>query len=257
MARVTNEEYRGAHRRHDDDDALYDDAQIDDAAYADAEYADDAAATGGSTAVAAGGVPKRGLAMILIAVAALLLLWGIYAMTQNGNTGREVATSTSESATATAATAATATVATDTATPGAAAPAEGQQADGADAPAPAPAPAGGEELTAANAQVFVFNNSAVPNAATDTANQLDAQYAIANASPDAATMNMPEQQYGVFPETTVFFDPQVAGAEQVAADIAARVGGTPRAYNDLPAGAAGLPAEATGNRNAITVVIAG
>ena len=254
MARVTNEEYRGAHRRHDDDDALYDDAAIDDAAYADAEYADDAAATGGSTAVAAGGVPKRGLAMILIAVAALLLLWGIYAMTQNGNTGREVATSTSESATATAA---TATVATDAATPSAATPAEGQPADDTEAPAPAPAPAGGEELTAANAQVFVFNNSAVPNAATDTANQLDAQYVIVNASPDAAMMNMPEQQYGVFPETTVFFDPQVAGAEQVAADIAARVGGTPRAYNDLPAGAAGLPAEATGNRNAITVVIAG
>lgn len=241
---MTNEEYRGAHRRHDDDDALY----------------DDSAATGGSTAVAAGGVPKRGLAMILIAVAALLLLWGIYAMTQNDNAGREAAPSTSEAATATAATGATsATVATDTATPGAAAPAEGTEpADGTDGtPAPAPAPAGGEELTAANAQVFVFNNSAVPNAAADTANQLDAQYAIANASPDAATMNMPEQQYGVFPETTVFFDPQVAGAEQVAADIAARVGGTPRAYTDLPAGAAGLPAEATGNRNAITVVIAG
>lgn len=45
-----------------------------------------AASTGGSsTAAAAGGVPKRGLAMILIAVALLLALWGVYAMTKGGS----------------------------------------------------------------------------------------------------------------------------------------------------------------------------
>lgn len=44
-----------------------------------------AAGTGSSTAAAAGGVPKRGLAMILIAVALLLALWGVYAMTKGGS----------------------------------------------------------------------------------------------------------------------------------------------------------------------------
>ncbi len=43
-----------------------------------------AGAGSSSTAAAAGGVPKRGLAMILIAVALLLALWGVYAMTRGG-----------------------------------------------------------------------------------------------------------------------------------------------------------------------------
>ena len=217
--------------------------------------------------------------MILIAVAALLLLWGIYAMTQNRGADNDAAPASTE-----ATTAATETVA-NTGAPGAgsnsgadagagagqtgaqdpnATAADGAnpqdpnapRADDPNAPAPAPAPAaGGTALTAANAEVFVFNNSGVPNAASDTAARLDSQFNVANNSPDPATMNMPEQQYGVFPETTVFFDPQVPGAEQVAADIAQQVGGVPRANNDLPQGATGLPEPAAGNRNAITVVL--
>ena len=73
----------------------------------------------------------------------------------------------------------------------------------------------------------------------------------------AAAMNMPEQTFGVFPETYVFYNPQVAGAGQVAAEVAQRVGGTPRANNDLPDAETQLPSEAIQNRNAITVVLAG
>lgn len=74
--------YRGAHRR-DEDDADYDVVYAggaDDAVY-DEPYEDAPAerAAGG----AEGGLPKRGLAMILIAVAALLALWGIWKLTQD------------------------------------------------------------------------------------------------------------------------------------------------------------------------------
>ncbi|WP_208722076.1 hypothetical protein, partial [Corynebacterium godavarianum] len=54
-----------------------------------------------------------------------------------------------------------------------------------------------------------------------------------------------------------FYNPQVAGADQVAAEVAQRVGGTPRANNDLPDAETQLPSEAIQNRNAITVVLAG
>ena len=297
-------DYRGAHRRPDEDadyeyaeyeeyeeyeDPDHEDPDHEGAGYEGAGYeggsdyaegnyineeledADDrgaAAAPAGSTAVAAGGVPKRGLAMILIAVGALLLLWGIYALTQrdgDNSAADGAATQTSTVATDTVVHTATAPVGqASPANPAApASPADvanpsanaGQNGQNAQATAPAPAPSG-PALTAGDAQVFVYNNSGIPNAATDTAKRLDQQYAIANNSPDPAAMNMPEQNYGVFPETYVFYNPQVNGAEQIAADVARRVGGTPRAVGDLPQGAAGLPSEAKG-RNAITVVIAG
>ena len=44
------------------------------------------------------------------------------------------------------------------------------------------------------------------------------------------------------------------GAEQVAADVAGRVGGTARAKSDIPDGAS-LPEQAN-NREAVTVVLA-
>nr|WP_231699232.1 LytR C-terminal domain-containing protein [Corynebacterium lujinxingii] len=127
----------------------------------------------------------------------------------------------------------------------------------AQAPAPAaPAPQGAQ-LNSGNAEVFVYNNSGVADLASRTADQLQGQFRVANQSPDAAAMNMPEQQYGVFPETYVFFDPATPGAEQVAADIARRVGGTARAKNDIPEGAVSLPEQAANNRSAVAVVLAG
>ncbi|WP_288872693.1 LytR C-terminal domain-containing protein [uncultured Corynebacterium sp.] len=290
------EEYRGAHRRDDDADYDYDEAY--DEAYAGYAAGAGAGAGAGSTAVTAGGaaagagagagaaaqggLPRRGLAMILIAVAALLLLWALWAMTQKGDDNNAASSASSE----------TSTSATAEAAPSAAQPGEGQgqgaqdpnasqdpnapqepnadQRDGdqaqdpnaqdpnAETPAPAPAPAPqGAQLDNASAQVFVYNNSGIADLANRTADQLKGQFNVANQSQDAATMNMPEQQYGIFPETYVFFDPATPGAEQVAADIARRVGGTARAKNDIPEGAVGLPEQAANNRSAVAVVLAG
>ena len=105
--------------------------------------------------------------------------------------------------------------------------------------------------------MYVYNNSGTPDLASRTADQLKSQYNVANNSADAAVMNMPEQVYGVFPETYVFFDPAVPGAEQVAADIARRVGGAARAKGDLPEGATSIPEQAANNRAAVAVVLAG
>lgn len=294
------EEYRGAHRRDDDADYDYDEAY--DEAYAGyaagAGAGAGAGAAAGSTAVTAGGaaagagagagaaaqggLPRRGLAMILIAVAALLLLWALWAMTQKGDDNNAASSASSE----------TSTSATAEAAPSAAQPGEGQgqgaqdpnasqdpnapqdpnaeqregdqaqdpnaQDPNAETPAPAPAPAPqGAQLDNASAQVFVYNNSGIADLANRTADQLKGQFNVANQSQDAATMNMPEQQYGIFPETYVFFDPATPGAEQVAADIARRVGGTARAKNDIPEGAVGLPEQAANNRSAVAVVLAG
>ena len=322
-------EYRGAHRRDDDseyiedvdyaagagaagvgaagsrsrsrsaDDAIYEEPY--DGAYEEPEDRRKAAAAGGA---AEGGLPKRGLAMILIAVAALLALWGIWKMTQDGNGGDgkgegEGAGPTSSTVVGTSQAApagdgagqngqdgqgAEGQPGTDqnaqdaegqpgqegdraggpnaqdpnAQDPNAQRPegAEGQGENGQPAPAPAPAPAGAG-LDNASAQVYVYNNSGTPDLASRTADQLKGQYNVANNSADAAVMNMPEQVYGIFPETYVFFDPAVPGAEQVAADIARRVGGAARAKGDLPEGATSIPEQAANNSAAVAVVLAG
>ena len=298
-------EYRGAHRRDDDSEyiedvdyaagagaagaadaagARYRSRNADDAIYEEPydEEPEDRRKTAAAGGAAEGGLPKRGLAMILIAVAALLALWGIWKMTQDGNGGGDgegaAPTSSTVVGTSPAAPAPagdpnaqnTATV-TDTVRaedpnaqdpnaqdPNAQRPegAEGQGENGQPAPAPAPAPAGAG-LDNASAQVYVYNNSGTPDLASRTADQLKGQYNVANNSADAAVMNMPEQVYGVFPETYVFFDPAVPGAEQVAADIARRVGGAARAKGDLPEGATSIPEQAANNSAAVAVVLAG
>lgn len=307
-----SDEYRGAHRRADEPDEAYEDYQgyedyADEPEYVEAEPVEEAGAgyvsadeaRAGSTAVAAGAgaaaaapaaarLPKRGLAMILLAVGLLLLLWGIFALGQNKDSSENAAqeTQASQSADKGAADSNAPGANTDSNNtnaadnpdadkpaanndaadrennPDAANPdadrennAENPDANNPDNPAQ-PNPAA-PDLTAQNAQVYVFNNSGVPDLANQTAGKLDGQYSVANKSQDAAAMNMPEQTFGVFPETFVFYNPQVAGAEQVAADIAQRVGGTPRATNDLPGADTQLPSEALQNRHAITVVLAG
>lgn len=299
-------EYRGAHRR--DDDADYIEPDYDEGSdYVDGNYINapaeeterrgsTAVAAGAGSGAAAGGLPRRGLAMILIAVAALLLLWALWAMTQKGDddnaadnaASTETSTSTEVVAPSPAASQADGQqqgeqgAAGQSAQAGASDQAQDPNAsqdpnapasetaprdpnaqddnarDGdAQAPAPAaPAPQGAQ-LNSGNAEVFVYNNSGVADLASRTADQLQGQFRVANQSQDAATMNMPEQQYGVFPETYVFFDPATPGAEQVAADIARRVGGTARAKNDIPEGAVSLPEQAANNRSAVAVVLAG
>ncbi|PAT07642.1 hypothetical protein CKJ82_09600 [Corynebacterium hadale] len=256
----------------------------------------DAAAAGSRDAgadsrdAAAAGLPKRGLGMILLAVGVLLALWAVFALNKGDDSPSNTAEETQSSQASDAAQPNGA--GENGANNGAAAPAPGQENAGQDgdaqnpdtnnsdaqnpdtnnpdsnangdageaAPAAPAAPANNPAtpgLTAQDAQVYVFNNSGVPELANKTAGELGGQYHVANQSQDPAAMNMPEQTFGVFPETYVFYNPQVAGADQVAADVAQRVGGTPRANNDLPDGETQLPSEAIQNRNAITVVLAG
>ncbi|MBA1838178.1 hypothetical protein GC584_07980 [Corynebacterium sp. zg912] len=301
--------YRGAHRR-EEDPAYEGDYTTEYAAGADegGRFADDAVyeepyedqpENRGQAAAAEGGLPKRGLAMILIAVAALLALWGVWKMTQDDKDGNGEGAAPASSTMVGSSPAApagspaqdpnaqagqdgaqqaqdpnaqaTATV-TDTVRagdPNAQAPQDqnaprpegqqdqqGQQGQPGAQGQPAPAPAGAP-IDAASAQVFIYNNSGTPDLASRTADQLKGQYNVANNSTDAAVMNMPEQVYGVFPETYVFFDPSVPGAEQVAADIARRVGGAARAKGDIPDGAVSIPEQAANNRAAVAVVLAG
>ena len=104
--------------------------------------------------------------------------------------------------------------------------------------------------------VFVFNNSSNPGLAGSTADKLAPEYTVANKSADSTAMNLPEQRYGIFPRTTVFFDPSMSGAEQVAAEVARQVGGVATPVTDVPQGAT-LPDQVRGNREAISVVLTG
>ena len=229
-------EYQGAHRRAEEDD------------YGQAYEAAPAAA-----------FPKRGVAMILLAVAALLLLWGIYAMNKgDGQDAAAPGTTEATTAQATQATQATTAISapaspSEQAKPEDAKPAEQPVEKPAEQEQPAPAPAG---LAREQAQVYVYNNSGIPDLANRTAGDLAAQYNVANRSNDAAAMNMPEQTYGAFPQTFVFFNPNTPGADAVAAELAQRIGGTPRATTDVPANTS-LPREAVEKPEAITVVLAG
>ncbi|WP_143110035.1 LytR C-terminal domain-containing protein [Corynebacterium sp. NML140438] len=227
-------EYQGAHRRADEDD--YEEAAAPAAAF-----------------------PKRGVAMILLAVAALLLLWGIYAM--NKGDGQDAAAPGTTEATTAQATQATTAITVPASPSEQAKPEETQATEQQPAPATkpaeqeqsAPAPGG---LAREQAQVYVYNNSGVPDLANRTAGDLATQYNVANRSNDAAVMNMPEQTYGAFPQTFVFFNPNTPGADAIAAELAQRIGGTPRATTDVPANTS-LPREAVEKPEAITVVLAG
>ena len=276
------EEYTGAHRHEDYDDAAYDDAYID--AYDDEDDEGDnlaagaargaggrrraAAGAGAAGAGAAGAsVPKRGLAMILIAVAALLLLWGIYALTQkssDANTGTattETTAADSPDGTNSALPPTPETVPTNAnpADPNA----EGQENDPADpsapadpnAPEPAPAPNdGGPAITAQNAQVFVYNNSIVSGWAAETMAKLDGNFQVVNTdelNDPTKNANMPEGQYGTFEGVQVFYPESTEGARQVAEEIARQLGGVAVAKTD----GVRLPPN-TNARDAIVVVLA-
>ncbi|OFT81478.1 hypothetical protein HMPREF3101_10100 [Corynebacterium sp. HMSC29G08] len=271
------EEYTGAHRHEDYDDAAYDAAYID--AYDDEDDEDDnlaagaARGAGGRRRAAAGAgaagasVPKRGLAMILIAVAALLLLWGIYALTQksgDANTGAattETTAADSPDGTNSALPPTPETVPTNAnpADPNA----EGQENDPADpsapvdpnAPEPAPAPNdGGPAITAQNAQVFVYNNSIVSGWAAETMAKLDGNFQVVNTdelNDPTKNANMPEGQYGTFEGVQVFYPESTEGARQVAEEIARQLGGVAVAKTD----SVRLPPN-TNARDAIVVVLA-
>lgn len=195
-----------------------------------------------STSIAAGagsGLPLRGLAMVLIAVAVLLVMWGLYAATQNTDSdGDQAAPATTTEVVETRAEQPTAPAeeTTEEAPEETTTEEEADATDATEAPAPAPAPAPADEPSRLN----VINNSTVPNLAADVADRMRADgYEVGEVG------NLAEH---ILPENTVFFQPFNAEAEQRARELAERVGGVAREYESF------LP-ENTEGRNDLTLVL--
>lgn len=264
------------------DYAVADDAEYADDRYADHsdpadydeydEYADDdrtavvpaaagaGAAAEGSSAVAAGGVPKRGLAMILIAVAVLLGLWGIYAMTQNDSSDRAADQQNQAGQDPNAQNgqngqnpqnpanpqdpnnpANPGQNPQDPNNPNAQNPANPQDPNR----APDAAPAGnGQPMTQENETINVYNNSTVPNLAADVSEQLKGQ-----GTKVGEVGNINEAQ-AILEQNTVFFDPATPGAEERARVLADRVGGIAKANDPT------VPREAA-KPGSLTLVLTG
>ena len=238
-----------------------------------------AAATGGSsTAAAAGGVPKRGLAMILIAVALLLALWGVYAMTKGGSDDQAANDPANQSA-------------QDPNNPNAQNPnapnAQGQNGQNGQGQAQGQNPndpnaagqqrqqvqnpndpnAAGEQgqrgqnpnaqnqgndaapagtntpMTRENMTVNIYNNSAITGFADQVATQ-----AGAKDMKVGEVGNIPGEVV-TFEQNTVLFDPATPGAEDRARELADRVGGIAIPNND------NIPAEAR-KPGSLTLVLA-
>lgn len=198
---------------------------------------------------AGAGLPLRGLAMVLIAVAVMLALWALYAFTQDD----------SDASLAGSETPATGEQQAGQPSANGQAPAEGQTpaenqpaqpgseseppANGADgsAPAAAPAPAPGPAAPAeAPKRVSVLNNSMVQGLAANISDRLKSEgYELGEVG------NFNEE---ILPETTVFFPTGDEVAEREALSIADKIGGIARENIDS------LPEEATRDRG-LTVVL--
>jgi len=189
------------------------------------------------------GLPLRGLAMVLIAVAVLLAMWGLYASTQ---TSSDTADGTGIAGSATSSD--TATVATRPDEPDQPASPEAEtEADAAETAAreegdvdkPQP-PAAPPALAPEPERLNVLNNSTVPNLAANVADRLrEDGFQVGEVG------NLPDH---ILPETTVFFQPGNAPAEQRARELADRLGGVAREYEGF------LP-EITAGRNDLTLVL--
>ena len=192
-----------------------------------------------STAAGAGsGLPLRGLAMVLIAVAVLLVMWGLYAATQNTDSdGDQAAPATTTEVVETRAEQPTAPAEETTEE----APEETTtKEEAADTEAPALAPAPASAPADEPSRLNVINNSTVPNLAADVADRMRADgYEVGEVG------NLADH---ILPENTVFFQPGNAEAEQRARELADRVGGVAREYESF------LP-ENTDGRNDLTLVL--
>lgn len=218
---------------------------------------------------APGGLPLRGLAMVLIAVAVLLGLWALYSLTQDGEDPTRTADSanTSDSAPAIPGTpggspdAATPPAPAESPAPGAPDDAAGNEeeppaAEEAEGEATRPgeeraagesaerdrgeAAPGGSGKPAAEPKLNVLNNSTVPQLAATVSEQLNEEgFTLGEVG------NFSDE---IFPETTVFFQPGNTAAEQEARELASRLGGVAREYKDT------LPEETRG-KNDLTLVL--
>ncbi|AGF73483.1 putative secreted protein [Corynebacterium halotolerans YIM 70093 = DSM 44683] len=214
------------------------------------------------------GLPLRGLAMVLIAVALLLGLWGLYALTQDDDSDPSTAADSNGTATAPAergtedagsadtpdgdrepaadAPTGTAETPADGDTDAEAGAGDGAAADPgrgtADADAPAPAGEGTGGKAPAPERLNVLNNSTVPNLAAEVSETLSEEgHRLGEVG------NLADE---IMPENTVFFQPGNAAAEERARKLADRVGGVAREYIDT------LPDETEG-ANDITLVLVG
>ena len=207
-------------------------------------------AAGSTRAPAAAGLPLRGLAMILIAVAVMLGLWGLYSLTQDDadNSSSSAAGETTSSAPQ---------VSTDQSGANTAVPAPspaGSPTPSAPAPASAPAtPPGGvlpPAASPADTKVNVVNNSTHPGLAESVYRQLDAEGLQVGEHG-----NLPGERV-TLTETTVFYREGDAASEAAARELAERIAAT----NGVPAVAkpniSELPAEMTAPGN-ITLALIG
>ncbi|WJY90533.1 hypothetical protein CCONF_10190 [Corynebacterium confusum] len=191
-------------------------------------------------------LPLRGFAMVLIAVAVVLGLWALYALTQGGGDEESNPAAATSSAPAGGA---------EGPTTSASASSQEKNADAersSDAPSPAPtedsAPAAGQPEQAnpapaeqpAPKKVSVLNNSMTQGLADRVSRDLEGKgYELGEVG------NFPEE---VLPETTVFFPKGDAAAEAEARKIASGLGGIARENIDS------LPDKATEGRG-LTVVV--
>lgn len=205
---------------------------------------------------AAGGLPMRGFAMILIAVAVLLGAWALWSMTSKDDSST-VATTETQSPTTVAGTAvsqapaqssvAAAPISSAPVAAGANTSAPATAAAGAPATAAAGAPAAGATGAAGSANaagtpvttLHVLNNSTVPQLAARVADELKGDYEHVESG------NLSDV---VVPENTVYFTPGNTAAEEAARELADRVGGIAVARTDV------LPKETEGN-DAIVLVL--
>lgn len=165
--------------------------------------------------------------MIIIAVAVLLLAWGVYSLT---NSGQEEAVVTQPAAN-TAAPAAPAAPASASAAPASAAPssapASATPAPASGSPAAPAAPADG-----AQPKVFALNNSTVQGLANRVADDLKKK-----GFQDVESGNFPHE---ILPKSVAFYTQGNANEEQAARQIAQQLGivAEPRidALKELPAG---------------------
>ncbi|WP_297851107.1 LytR C-terminal domain-containing protein [uncultured Corynebacterium sp.] len=221
-----------------------------------------AAAAGSGAGAVAGGVPKRGLAMILIAVALLLGLWGIYAMTKGDSSDQAANEQTNQSAQDGNGQGTNGQGQTGQAGQGATGQDQNQQdpnaqnANGQDqnrgpgnengaqeGANGANGASGANAMTAENQTINVYNNSAVPGFADRVAGQVRE-----NGTKVGEVGNIPGESV-IFEQNTVLFDPATPGAEDRARELADKVGGIAIPNNDS------IPAEAK-KPGSLTLVLA-
>ena len=228
-----------------------------------------AAGAGSSTAAAAGGVPKRGLAMIRIAVGLLLALWAVYALTKGGAdnqaandpAGQSVQNQNDPNAQGQNGAGQNPNDPNAQNPNGAGQNGAGQNPNdpnaqnqnGADQNgasqnrqpgAAADAQAGpNNPMTRENMTVNIYNNSAMSNLAERVSGQ-----ARENGFNLGEVGNIPGEN-AIFEQNTVLFDPNTPGAEDRARELADTIGGIALANDDR------VPAEAK-KPGSVTVVLA-